>query len=109
MFAYIVLVSNGPTVVITTLPPEKTVANLIWREFRDFNLYQIHENQFDELRKDIGSHTWDNTASELNDEWPVRGIDRDSSRAFLTFQMFARDAPIAKVRNRKRLEINTAN
>ncbi len=107
MFAYIVLVSNGPTVVVTRLDPEKTVANLIWRGFRDFNLYQIPSARFDELRKDIGPHTWNNTIAELNDEWPVRVIDRDSSRAFLTFQLFASDIPIAKVRNRKRIEINT--
>lgn len=107
MYAYIVLVSNGPTVVITQLPPDKTVANLIWRGFRDFNLYSIPETRFNLLRKDIGEHAWDNTAAELNDEWPVRVIDRDSSRAFHTFQIFAVDSPAAKVRNRKRIDINT--
>ncbi len=107
MFAYIVLVNNGPTVVITQLPPEDVVSNLVWRGFRDFNLYMIPESRFEELRMDIGQYTWDNTVAELNDEWPVRVIDRDSNRAFHTFQRFALDSPIAKVRNRKRLEINS--
>jgi hypothetical protein len=107
MFAYIVLVSNGPTVVITRLPPDKTVANLIWRGFRDFNLYMISETRFEDLRRDIGEYTWDNTAAELNEEWPVRVIDRDSNRAFHTFQVFAGDVPVAKVRNRKRIDINS--
>ncbi len=105
MKAYIILVSNGPTVVITCLEPEKAVSNLIWRGFRDFNLYEVPDDHTEALRKDIGERTWDNTAAELNDEWPVRVVDRDSSRAFFDLQMFARDLPVAKVRDRKRLPV----
>ncbi|HPQ39730.1 MAG TPA: hypothetical protein PLV45_05095 [bacterium] len=107
MHVYIVLVSNGPTVVMTRLDHEKTVANLIWRGFRDFNLYEIPENEFEELKKDVGKLTWKNTMDELNDEWPVRVIDRDSSRAFGNFQLLAHDVPVAKVRNRKIVSVNT--
>lgn len=103
MRGYIVLVSNGPTVVITQLDPEKTVSNLIWRGFRDFNLYEIPERLIESLKKDIGERTWDNTAEELNDDWPVRVVDRDSSRAFFNFQMFASEKPVAKVRDRKKI------
>lgn len=106
MNAYIILVSNGPTVVITRLDPDKTVSNLIWRGFRDFNLYEIMQDKLEDLRKDIGERTWDNTKEELNDEWPVRVVDRDSSRAFHNFQMFAKDIPVAKVRDRKKLPSN---
>jgi len=106
MNAFIILVSNGPTVVITRLNPQKTVANLIWRGFRDFNLYQINPYSLEEFRNDIGKISWDKTIEELNDEWPVRVIDRDSSRAFLSFQLFALDIPVAKVRDRKTMEIN---
>jgi len=105
MNAYIVLVSNGPTVVITRLSTEKTVANLIWRGFRDFNLYQIAQENLDKLHHDVGDRAWDITTEELNDEWPVRVIDRDSSRAFVNFQLFATDLPVAKVRNRKRIPV----
>ncbi len=105
MRAYIILVSNGPTVVITKLNGEKTVSNLIWRGFRDFNLYEISEDHIDERREDVGARTWNNTAEELNEEWPVRVVDRDSSRAFFDFQKFAKDIPVAKVRDRKRLPI----
>jgi hypothetical protein len=107
MNAFIILVSNGPTVVITKLDAEKTVSNLIWRGFRDFNLYPIAEDKMDALRKDIGERVWDNTAEELNDEWPVRVVDRDSSRAFYNFQLFAVDVPVAKVRDRRKIKINT--
>lgn len=103
MHAYIVLVSNGPSVVITKLDHEKTVSNLIWRGFRDFNLYEVPRDKIELIRKDIGDRTWDNTAEELNDEWPVRVVDRDSSRAFFDFQFFASDAPVAKIRDRKKI------
>ncbi|MBN1295362.1 hypothetical protein JXA80_01190 [bacterium] len=106
MYVYIVLVSNGPSVVMTRLDPEKTVANLIWRGFRDFNLYRVPESRYEELKKDVGNHTWNNTLEELNDEWPVRVIDRDSSRAFANFQLFAEEAPEAKIRNRKQIGPN---
>jgi hypothetical protein len=106
MKAYIILVSNGPTVVVTCLDADKTVSNLIWRGFRDFNLYEVSEEKMEELRKDIGERTWDNTLEELNNEWPVRVVDRDSSRAFYNFQMFARDIPVAKVRDRKKRPVN---
>ena len=109
MRAYIVLVSNGPTVVITNLDPEKTVSNLIWRGFRDFNLYEIPEENVGKLRKDIGERSWDNTSEELNDEWPVRVVDRDSSRAFFDFQHFAAENPVAKIRDRKRLQFVSSN
>ncbi len=109
MHAYIVLVGNGPTVVITRLDSEKTVSNLIWRGFRDFNLYEISPEFMDDLRKDVGERTWENTLQELNDEWPVRVVDRDSSRAFYDFQLFALDIPVAKVRDRKRIPIHTTN
>lgn len=105
MYAYIVLVANGPTVVITRLNTEKTVANLVWRGFRDFNLYQVLPENLEKLHKDVGDRTWDITTEELNDEWPVRVIDRDSSRAFVNLQLFANDVPVAKVRNRKRIPI----
>jgi hypothetical protein len=103
MRAYIVLVSNGPTVVITNLDAEKAVSNLIWRGFRDFNLYEVPQDMIESIRKDVGERTWDNTAEELNDEWPVRVVDRDSGRAFYDFQMFAGDTPVAKVRDRKKV------
>ena len=103
--AYIVFVSNGPTVVITRLDPEKTVSNLIWRGFRDFNLYEIPPLKLELLQKDVGSRSWKNTSEELNDEWPVRVVDRDSSRAFYDFQIFAKDVPVAKVRDRKRIPL----
>lgn len=106
MNAFIILVSNGPTVVITHLDSEKTVANLIWRGFRDFNLYKVAPEKIHMLQKDVGNRTWDITSEELNDEWPVRVIDRDSSRAFLNFQLFAIDVPVAKVRNRKKIPIH---
>ncbi|MBN1355014.1 hypothetical protein JXA40_01975 [bacterium] len=105
MKAFIILVSNGPTVVVTRLDAEKTVSNLIWRGFRDFNLYEISEDKLGDLRKDIGERTWDNTLEELNNEWPVRVVDRDSSRAFHNFQTFARDVPVAKIRDRKKLAV----
>jgi len=105
MRAYIILVSNGPTVVITKLDGEKTVSNLIWRGFRDFNLYEIDDEHLAKLKEDVGTRTWTNTSEELNEEWPVRVVDRDSSRAFYDFQKFACDIPIAKVRDRKRLPI----
>lgn len=101
--AYIILVSNGPTVVITRLNAEKIVSNLIWRGFRDFNLYEVPARNLDALKKDLGQRTWDNTSEELNDEWPVRVVDRDSSRGFYDFQNFASDIPVAKIRDRKRL------
>ncbi len=107
MKAFIVLVCNGPTVIITRLNAEKTVSNLIWRGFRDFNLYEVEEDQMEALRKDIGEITWDNTAEELNDEWPVRVVDRDSSRAFFDFQNFAKDVPVAKIRDRKKVPVRT--
>jgi hypothetical protein len=106
MRAYIVFVSNGPTVVITNLDSEKTVSNLIWRGFRDFNLYEVPAMNIDALRKDVGERTWDNTAEELNDEWPVRVVDRDSSRAFFDFQLFANERPAAKIRDRKKITFN---
>ena len=107
MKAFVVLVSNGPSIVITNLQTDKAAANLIWRGFRDFNLYEIPPENLDELRKDIGERSYDSTVEELNDEWPVRVIDRDSSRAFVNFQVLANDLPVAKVRNRKRLPIKT--
>ena len=58
MKAFIILVSNGPTVVVTELNEEKTVSNLIWRGFRDFNLYKIPESKTQSLIKDIGERTW---------------------------------------------------
>jgi len=106
MRAYIVLVSNGPTVVVTQLDPEKTVSNLIWRGFRDFNLYEIAQGRVQDLRKNVGERSWDNTKEELNEEWPVRVVDRDSSRGFYDFQMFANDKPVAKVRDRQRIPLN---
>jgi hypothetical protein len=107
MKAYIILVSNGPSVVVTNLESEKTMLNLIWRGFRDFNLYEVPEGVLPKLRMDIGELTWDKTIGELNDEWPVRVVDRDSSRAFYDFQFFANDVPVAKVRDRKRIPINS--
>ncbi len=106
MNAYIILVSNGPTVVVTRLEADKTVSNLIWRGFRDFNLYAIPDGNLDQLKNDIGLRAWENTLEELNDEWPVRVVDRDSSRAFFNLQMFATDVPVAKVRDRKRIPFN---
>lgn len=106
MTAYIILVSNGPTVVVTRLDPDKTVSNLIWRGFRDFNLYAIPDSNLEHLKNDIGMRTWKNTMEELNDEWPVRVVDRDSSRAFYNLQLFATDVPAAKVRDRKRIPFN---
>jgi len=106
MNAYIILVSNGPTIIITRLDPEKTVSNLIWRGFRDFNLYAIADNRLQQLKSDIGARTWENTIDELNEEWPVRVVDRDSSRSFYTFQMLATDQPVAKVRDRKTIPVN---
>lgn len=107
MKAFIVFVSNGPTVVITRLDADKTVSNLIWRGFRDFNLYEIAENKLEDLRNDVGKRAWDNVAEELNDEWPVRVVDRDSSRAFYDFQLFAKEVPSAKIRDRKRIPMNS--
>jgi hypothetical protein len=106
MKAYIILVSNGPTVIVTRLDADKTVSNLIWRGFRDFNLYEVPEKHEEALRKDVGERAWDNTLEELNDEWPVRVVDRDSGRAFYDFQMFARDVPEAKVRDRKQIPVH---
>ena len=106
MNAFIILVSNGPTVVVSMLNPEKTVSNLIWRGFRDFNLYRVSEVSIDKLIADVGKRAWENTLEELNDEWPVRVVDRDSSRAFYNFQLLACDKPVAKIRDRKRIPFN---
>jgi len=106
MNAYIILVSNGPTIVVTRLGTEKTVSNLIWRGFRDFNLYIVSETNIQKLKTDIGERTWENTLEELNEEWPVRVVDRDSSRAFFNLQMLATDVPVAKVRDRKKIPVN---
>ena len=107
MNAFIILVCNGPTVIVTHLDIEKTVSNLLWRGFQDFNLYQVPERNIEQLQKSVGERTWRNTMEELNDEWPVRVVNRDSSRSFHDFQLYAGDTPVAKIRNRGRLSVQS--
>ncbi len=99
MRSYIVLVSNGPSVLITELDTEGTVRNLMRRGFKNFNLYRVPEHNIEQLRENIGDKEWDLVASELNMEWPVRVIERDNTKAFMCFQLFANGMPSAVVRD----------
>jgi len=105
MRSYIVLVSNGPSVLITELDTEGTVKNLIRRGFKNFTLYRIPETTLSGLRNAVGKKEWDLVATELNMEWPVRVIERDNTKAFLYFQMFAHGLPSAIVRDGELLNL----
>lgn len=104
MRCYIVLVSNGPSILITELDAEGTVKNLIRRGFKNFNLYRVPEKNIGFIRQAIGEKDWDLVAAELNMEWPVRVIERDNARAYEYFQVFANAMPSAIVRDGKVLE-----
>jgi hypothetical protein len=93
MRCYIVVVSNGPSVLITELDTEGTIKNLIRRGFRNFNLYQIPPSSLEHIRLAVGEKEWDLVSAELNMEWPVRVIERDNNRAFEYFQRFANTLP----------------
>lgn len=97
MRCYIVLVSNGPSVLITELDTEGTVRNLIRRGFKSFNLYRVPSHNLEHIRKAVGEKEWDLVATEINMEWPVRAIERDNNRAFDYFQRFAHSMPSALV------------
>ncbi len=103
MQCYIVVVSNGPSVLVTELDAEGTVQNLIRRGFKNFNLYRIPEQSIDQLREAIGDKEWDMVSSELNLEWPVRVIERDNAKSFEYFQLYANAFPSAIVRNGKQM------
>ena len=101
MRCYIVLVSNGPSVLITELDTEGTVKNLIRRGFRNFNLYRVPEKSIPAISRVVGEKEWNLVATELNMEWPVRVIERDNAKAFQYFQQFANALPSAVVRDGK--------
>ncbi len=105
MRCYVVLVSNGPSVLITDLDAEGTVDNLIRRGFRNFNLYRVSEQNIPSVRKFIGDREWDLIATELNSEWPVRVIERDNAKSFQTFQVYANGHPSAVVKDGRILNI----
>jgi hypothetical protein len=98
MRCYIVLVSNGPSVLITELDTEGTVTNLIRRGFKNFNLYRVPDSNIVPISQAVGEKEWDLVAAELNMEWPVRVIERDNANAFTYFQQFANALPSAIVR-----------
>ncbi|MBN1551841.1 hypothetical protein JW979_10245 [bacterium] len=97
MRCYIVMVSNGPSALITELDTEGTVKNLLRRGYKNFNLYRVPENTLQHTRRAVGEKEWDLVASELNMEWPVRVIERDNAKAFRHFQMYANSLPSAVV------------
>ena len=104
MRCYVVLVSNGPSILITDLDAEGTVKNLIRRGFKNFNLYRVPEKNMEAIRQAIGERDWDLVSAELNSEWPVRVIERDNAKAFHFFQMYANALPSAIVREGQILE-----
>jgi hypothetical protein len=104
MRCYIVLVSNGPSILITDLDAEGTVKNLIRRGFKNFNLYRVPEKNIEHIRRAVGEKEWDLVSVELNSEWPVRVIERDNAKAFQYFQIFANALPSAIVRDGKIFE-----
>ena len=103
MRCYIVLVSNGPSVLITELDTDGTVENLIRRGFKNFNLYHVSQNNIEIIRSEVGDREWDLVASELNLEWPVRVIERDNAKSFGLLQQFANAMPSAIVKKGKNL------
>ena len=104
MRCYVVMVSNGPSILITELDAEGTVKNLIRRGFKNFNLYRVPDKNIEQVRLVIGMKEWDLVATELNLEWPVRVIERDNAKAFQFFQNYANAFPSAIVRDGKVLE-----